>query len=67
MKREFRMPEVYAKPKLPDIPVVTKPIVVSESISFSLSCICCFEISDVLFSGSSYCKKCYLEKLRTGK
>lgn len=67
MKYKFKIPETYVKPEPAEIPIVTKPANEPENKRFWFNCICCFDESHVLFSGSSYCKKCYLEKLRTGK
>lgn len=46
-----------------------KPARVQEipgALPFSLKCVACLEPADVLFEGTSYCKKDIQEKLRTG-
>lgn len=51
----------------PQVHVELPPIQPEAPKLFSFQCLYCPDKSDVIFNGSSYCRKHYQEKLRTGK
>jgi len=61
--RNKYMPPIVEKPILPDIKL---PVSLPSVEPMQFECIACCGRANILFEGTTYCRSCLKEKLRTG-
>ena len=67
MKHNWNKTPMVVLPATPPVSVSPEPIKVLPEPFKGMKCHRCFDESNVMYEGSSWCDKCFKEKLRTGR